>query len=198
MVQRVRIAGENRVAYGFVRRPDRRRIEQLADRRHRFPQRHVWPVGSPSQNKKILLSEQRNACFPVSSTLAILRLRRTLSYAFGWAEADAHALQERATVIRRIFQALPMIPAMKHAIAQWLNDDQRRTVRPPLERVEPLVAARLIEQLTAVCFTMPGRGNRPYRHSRGLGKLESNRRQGAKHHSLNREFPNGRSIRQAG
>jgi len=65
-------------------------------------------------------------------------LRRTLSYAFGWAEADARALQERATVIRRIFEALPMIPAMKHAIAQWLNDDQRRTVRPPLERVEPV------------------------------------------------------------
>jgi hypothetical protein len=26
-----------------------------------------------------------------------------------------------------------MIPAMKHAIAHWLNDDQWCTVRPPLE-----------------------------------------------------------------
>jgi 4-hydroxy-tetrahydrodipicolinate synthase len=65
-------------------------------------------------------------------------------------------IEARATAIRWIFEALPMIPAMKHAIAHWLNDDQWRTVRPPFEHLEPMVAARLIEQLTAVGPAVPG------------------------------------------
>jgi 4-hydroxy-tetrahydrodipicolinate synthase len=64
-------------------------------------------------------------------------------------------LRERATVIRAIFQALPIITAMKHAIAHWLNDEQWRTVRPTLKRSERVVAP-LVEQLTAVGVTMPG------------------------------------------
>ncbi len=64
-------------------------------------------------------------------------------------------MQERTTAIRAIFQALPIITAMKHAIAHWLNNEQWRTVRPTLKRSER-VAARPVEQLTAVGFTMPG------------------------------------------
>ncbi|OXC73594.1 hypothetical protein BSU04_35985 [Caballeronia sordidicola] len=37
-----------------------------------------------------------------------------------------------------------MIAAMKPAIAHWLSDDRWRTVRPPLERQEPVMVANLL------------------------------------------------------
>jgi 4-hydroxy-tetrahydrodipicolinate synthase len=73
-----------------------------------------------------------------------------------WREDDAAALQERATAMRTIFQAMPMIAAMKHAIAHWLGEPGWKTVRVPLTGLEPALGHALIEQLTAAGFEMPG------------------------------------------
>jgi 4-hydroxy-tetrahydrodipicolinate synthase len=74
-----------------------------------------------------------------------------------WQSADAQQLQARADVIRKIFQAVPMIPAMKHVISQLTGQAGWRVVRPPLTALPDEIAASLTQQLEAAgYFAMPG------------------------------------------
>jgi 4-hydroxy-tetrahydrodipicolinate synthase len=77
-----------------------------------------------------------------------------------WQQPEAVALQERATVIRKIFQAQPMIPAMKQVIAHWGGDASWNVVRPPLMQVQEEAARNLVKQLQDVQFAMPGLPNK--------------------------------------
>jgi 4-hydroxy-tetrahydrodipicolinate synthase len=74
----------------------------------------------------------------------------------GWSDAEGPALQAKADVIRQIFQALPMIPAMKRAVAEHADDAAWATVRPPLVTLGEDDSARLMAQLRAAQFAMPG------------------------------------------
>lgn len=74
----------------------------------------------------------------------------------GWRDAEGPALQAKADVIRQIFQALPMIPAMKRAVAEHADDAAWATVRPPLVTLGEDDSARLMAQLRAAQFAMPG------------------------------------------
>ncbi|MDR1709533.1 MAG: dihydrodipicolinate synthase family protein [Candidatus Accumulibacter sp.] len=76
-----------------------------------------------------------------------------------WQDADADARQERINAIRRAFESLPTIPAMKSAIAWKRNDPPWRQVRPPMLPVPPEKARVLQDQLTALGFDMPGLEN---------------------------------------
>lgn len=58
--------------------------------------------------------------------------------------ADASSLQERATVARAQFEALPVIPALKAAVADRTGDPRWRTVRPPLVKLDDAHAAALV------------------------------------------------------
>lgn len=73
-----------------------------------------------------------------------------------WNEADGPALQAKADAIRQIFQAMPMIPAMKRAVAEHADDAGWATVRPPLVTLGKGESATLMSQLRAVQFDMPG------------------------------------------
>lgn len=77
-----------------------------------------------------------------------------------WQDADSVKLQEEVTTIRKIFQPLPMIAAMKHAIAYWSADPAWETVRPPLTQLDGQTAQALVTQLEKAGFTMPGLGVR--------------------------------------
>ena len=50
----------------------------------------------------------------------------------GWNTAQGAELQSRADAIRTIFQARPMIPAMKRVVAEFTGSSDWRIVRPPL------------------------------------------------------------------
>jgi 4-hydroxy-tetrahydrodipicolinate synthase len=67
---------------------------------------------------------------------------------------DAPA-QAKADVIRQIFQALPMIPAMKHVVAHHASDATWATVRPPLDRLDATIGASVLAQLASAGFSMP-------------------------------------------
>ncbi|SDH03724.1 dihydrodipicolinate synthase family protein [Propionivibrio dicarboxylicus] len=60
-----------------------------------------------------------------------------------WQDADADDRQAKVTTVRRTFEMLPLISAMKAVIAWKRNDPQWSEVRPPLmsvpkEKLEPL------------------------------------------------------------
>ena len=73
-----------------------------------------------------------------------------------WQAADADRQQEHLNEIRAIFARLPMIPALKAAIAHYGGDAAWSTVRPPLVELAPQQKASLVADLGKAGFTMPG------------------------------------------
>ena len=80
---------------------------------------------------------------------AIMRLYRE------WKNADADAQQAALNQTRAVFQKLPIIPAMKAAIAAKSGDAGWATVRPPLVELSQSERAQLLGELDAVGFTIP-------------------------------------------
>jgi 4-hydroxy-tetrahydrodipicolinate synthase len=74
----------------------------------------------------------------------------------GWSGANGAALQAKADVVRTIFQSVPMIPAMKRAVAEFVHDPSWATVRPPLCALGDSAATDLLKTLAAAGFDMPG------------------------------------------
>jgi 4-hydroxy-tetrahydrodipicolinate synthase len=74
----------------------------------------------------------------------------------GWNGAQAEALQAKADTIRKIFQAAPMIPAMKRVISEFSQVDDWSVVRPPLNTLPDNLTSDVLGQLRAAEFDMPG------------------------------------------
>ncbi len=73
-----------------------------------------------------------------------------------WAQPDADARQAALDAVRAVFQKLPMIPALKAAIAHYGGDEGWATVRPPLVRLSSDQRASLVAALRPTGFAMPG------------------------------------------
>ena len=73
-----------------------------------------------------------------------------------WSTADGPELQKQADTIRAIFQALPMIPAMKRIVARSSAHATWSIVRPPLVAIDDAVARKLRDDLDSAGFAMPG------------------------------------------
>ena len=73
-----------------------------------------------------------------------------------WRQPDAEAQQAALNAIRGIFQRLPMIPALKAAIAHYSDDANWATVRPPLVALDDDQRPALVSALDAAGFAMPG------------------------------------------
>lgn len=74
----------------------------------------------------------------------------------GWNTAQGEALQASADVIRNIFQAVPMIPAMKRVAAEFSSQPDWKVVRPPLLALDDSTAISVLAQLSEARFSMPG------------------------------------------
>lgn len=74
----------------------------------------------------------------------------------GWSGPEAHGLQTKVDAVRKVFQGGAMIPAMKHAVAHWSGDAQWRKVRPPLAELDKAAGDKVIADLNAIGFDMPG------------------------------------------
>lgn len=72
-----------------------------------------------------------------------------------WQTGEADALQARIDRIRAIFQSLPMISAMKSALAWKSGDANWNVVRPPLVELSAEQAAVLHAKLDEADFTIP-------------------------------------------
>ena len=73
-----------------------------------------------------------------------------------WNTPEGPELQAKVDVVRRIFESAPMIPAMKHVVSAFSGVPGWRTVRPPLVALDPAVGARIVAELAAAGFDMPG------------------------------------------
>ena len=73
-----------------------------------------------------------------------------------WQSDEADNLQDGLNDIRMIFQAFPMIPALKAAAGHWSGDTQWDAVRPPLVPLTAEQKATLIADLKKRNFDMPG------------------------------------------
>ena len=75
----------------------------------------------------------------------------------GWQSAEAEALQADADKVRQILQSqVSMIPALKAAIAHYAGDPEWMTVRPPLVELTLEQRAKMVSELLAAGFDMPG------------------------------------------
>jgi len=73
-----------------------------------------------------------------------------------WDSAEGPDLQTRADTVRKIFQAVPMIAAMKRVVSAFAHDLDWRVVRPPLTAMDDSAAAALLDALRDAGFDMPG------------------------------------------
>lgn len=74
----------------------------------------------------------------------------------GWNGKDGAELQAKADVIRKIFQAVPMIPAMKRVVAEFSAIPTWKVVRPPLVNLDEPTTASVMASLKDAGFAMPG------------------------------------------
>lgn len=74
----------------------------------------------------------------------------------GWNSDQGATLQAKADVIRQIFQAVPMIPAMKRTVAVYSGDADWAVVRPPLVALNDATTQTLLSSLRDAQFDMPG------------------------------------------
>lgn len=74
----------------------------------------------------------------------------------GWNTPEGPALQEKADGVRKVFQKLPMIPAMKRVVAEASRDPEWSIVRPPLVALDASMSQNLFSELGAAQFEMVG------------------------------------------
>jgi 4-hydroxy-tetrahydrodipicolinate synthase len=71
-----------------------------------------------------------------------------------WTDSDADAQQQRLDLVRSLFSALPMIPAMKTAVAQTTGKEDWKVVRPPLISLTAAQETQLLNSMTDAGFSM--------------------------------------------
>jgi 4-hydroxy-tetrahydrodipicolinate synthase len=73
-----------------------------------------------------------------------------------WRSEGAEARQARLTKVRRIFEAYPMIAALKAGVAHYGRAPTFAIPRVPLLPLEPDLGKKLIDELDSHGFAMPG------------------------------------------
>jgi 4-hydroxy-tetrahydrodipicolinate synthase len=73
-----------------------------------------------------------------------------------WQSDQAEELQEGLDIVRNIFKAFPMIPALKGAAALYSEDPNWLRVRPPLTALNNEQMIGLSQKLKTIGFDMPG------------------------------------------
>jgi 4-hydroxy-tetrahydrodipicolinate synthase len=71
-----------------------------------------------------------------------------------WQSGDADARQQRLDEVRAVFSALPMIAAMKTAIAQSRGAPDWKRLRPPLVQLTQAQERQLADAMKAAAFSI--------------------------------------------
>ena len=71
-----------------------------------------------------------------------------------WTDSDADDQQQRLDLVRSLFSALPMIPAMKKAVAQTTGKADWKVVRPPLVSLTTAQETQLLGSMKDAGFSM--------------------------------------------
>ena len=71
-----------------------------------------------------------------------------------WTDSDADAQQQRLDLVRSLFSALPMIPAMKTAVAHTTGKADWKIVRPPLVSLTAAQETQLLNSMKDAGFSL--------------------------------------------
>jgi 4-hydroxy-tetrahydrodipicolinate synthase len=113
----------------------------------RFPELAIFPGA-----ETLLLGALRAGgagCISASCNVNARPIRKLFDD-FGAGADDAQEQKERLDAVRRTLQLRPMIPAMKHLIADARRDPDWRRVRPPLLPLPDVEASALASELAAL------------------------------------------------
>lgn len=88
------------------------------------------------------------------SATANVQPRTIVSAIENWGTDQFAALQSDAKAVRALFQALPMIPALKYVVAEQMGDQAWRNVRPPLAKATGDWGQKLLSDLAKQQFSM--------------------------------------------
>ena len=135
-----------------------------------------WPQlpSRVEQNTRLLLDRFPGlAIFPGAETMLLAGLKaggagcisascnvnpgaiRTLYDDYHAGEHGLEAQQEALTTVRKILQLRPLIPVMKHLLADWRADPAWRRVRPPFLPLPDVEARALASELAAAGWQAP-------------------------------------------
>jgi 4-hydroxy-tetrahydrodipicolinate synthase len=117
----------------------------------RFPQLAIFP----GAETLLLPALQAGGagCISASCNVNTRQIRKLYDdFAIGERELDDQ--QEQLNVVRKVLQLRPMIPVMKHLIADHRSDPAWRRVRPPLLALPEVEASALESELSALGWHM--------------------------------------------
>jgi 4-hydroxy-tetrahydrodipicolinate synthase len=109
----------------------------------------------PASESLLSVSQAIGGAGSISATVNVNPAGIHALYA-GWNGPDGAALQAKADTIRKIFQSVPMIPAMKRTVAEAAGDPDWSIVRPPLTALDDAGTEKLLTQLHAEEFVLNG------------------------------------------
>ena len=122
-----------------------------------FPGFSVF-VGSET----LLLKAMRHGGAGCISATANVNLPAIVELFRRWRDTEAEALQARVSACRAVFQAHPLVPALKAVMARRHGDPAWATVRPPMTALDKAAADDLVQELADAGFAalMQGQAER--------------------------------------
>lgn len=109
-----------------------------------------------SGTEGVLLKNMRAGGAGCISATANINPAAIADLAANWQAPDAQAKQDEMNELRTIFQAFPLIPAMKAAVAHYSGYAEWERVRPPLVELSAAEKSSLLGALERLGFEMPG------------------------------------------
>jgi 4-hydroxy-tetrahydrodipicolinate synthase len=76
-----------------------------------------------------------------------------------WQSDEAAKLQESLDAVRKAVQQFPLVPALKKILSHYANDEEWNRLRPPLVELDAPSGKKLVGDLDAAGFAMPGLGD---------------------------------------
>ena len=125
--------------------------DNMAAMLKRFPDFAMFPG-----NETLLLKSMQHGGAGCISATANINPAAIADLAANWQAPDAQERQDEMNGLRTIFQARPLIPAMKAAVAHYAGDAAWERVRPPLVELSAAEKSGLLDQLEELGFDMPG------------------------------------------
>jgi 4-hydroxy-tetrahydrodipicolinate synthase len=115
-----------------------------------FPGFEVFPASEALLEKALPLGAA--GCISATANVQPQAIAHAIR---SWGTPQFEAAQAEVKTVRNLLQAHPMIPALKHVVAQQFNDPTWRHVRPPLVAADAAWADKLAADLGAAGFRMP-------------------------------------------
>ncbi len=116
-----------------------------------FPGFEVFPASEALLEKALPLGAA--GCISATANVQPGVIAKALQ---AWGTPEFDALQAQLKVVRSLFQAHPMIPALKQVVARELGDQTWRYVRPPFVQTDAAWVDDLWTQLDQAGFSMEG------------------------------------------